>query len=99
MDNQTSQFDPQAVAMVRAIKLQESGNNYNAPKESTGQSLGGAYQYQANTWKQYAGHVLGDPNAPFTPENQDKARNDSVSICVSCRFQKYREIISWCPCL
>ncbi len=71
-DTQTTQYDPQAVAMVRALKMQESGNDYNAPKEKAGNSLGGAYQYQADTWKNYAGQVLGDPNAPFTPENQDK---------------------------
>lgn len=70
--NQTTQYDPQAVAMVRALKLQESGNNYNAPKEKAGVSLGGAYQYQAPTWKAYAGDILGDSNAQFTPENQDK---------------------------
>lgn len=70
--NQTTQYDPQAVAMVRALKMQESGNDYKAPKEKAGVSLGGAYQYQAPTWKAYAGDVLGDSNAEFTPENQDK---------------------------
>ncbi len=77
MDNQT-QYDPQIVSMVRAIKMQESGNNYNAPKEKAGQSLGGAYQYQAPTWKQYAREILGDENAPFTPENQDKVTYGKV---------------------
>ncbi len=74
MENQPqqTQYDPQAVAMVRALKMQESTNNYNAPKEKAGTSLGGAYQYQAPTWKAYAGEVLGNPNAEFTPENQDK---------------------------
>ena len=69
---QNQQFDQQAVAMARAIKMQESGNNYNAPKEVAGDSLGGAYQFQKPTWQNYAGQILGDSNAEFTPENQDK---------------------------
>jgi len=73
MENQNqTQYDPQAVSMVRAIKMQESGNNYNTKPETAGQSLGGAYMYQKSTWQNYAGQILGDQNAPFTPENQDK---------------------------
>ena len=67
-----TQIDSQALDMVKALGMQESGGNYNAPAEKAGKSLGGAYQYQAPTWKAYAGDILGDANAPFTPENQDK---------------------------
>jgi len=77
-NNQTTQYDPQAVAMVRAIRLQESSNNYNAPKEKAGTSLGGGYQYQEPTWRQYAKEILGDENAEFTPENQDKVTYGKV---------------------
>lgn len=73
-----SKYDPQAVSMVRALRLQESSNNYSAPAEKAGDSLGGAYQYQKPTWQAYAKEILGNANAPFTPENQDKVTYGKV---------------------
>lgn len=65
-------LDPQKVA--QAIRQAESGGNYNAVGDvglSSGASHG-AYQFQPATWKNYAQQILGDSNAPLTPENQDK---------------------------
>ena len=67
--NTTTQPDLQALALTKAIRQQESGGNYNASGDA-GTSTG-AYQYQPNTWKQYVGQILGDQNAPMTPENQN----------------------------
>lgn len=95
--NQQTQYDPQAVAMVRAIKMQESSNNYDAPKEKAGQSLGGAYQYQAPTWKAYAGEILGDPNAQFTPGNQDKVTYGMVKKWKDAGLQPSDIAHKWNP--
>jgi hypothetical protein len=70
-DIDTTKYDPRAVAMVRALKLQESNDNYNAPPETAGVSLGGAYQFQQPTWKAWSKEATGKDNLPFTPENQD----------------------------
>lgn len=39
----------------------------------------GAYQIMPNTWKEYAGEILNDPNAPMTPANQDAVVKGMVS--------------------
>lgn len=39
----------------------------------------GAYQFTPPTWKDYAGQVLNDPNAPMTPANQDAVAVGMVS--------------------
>lgn len=58
-----------AEKIAAAIKQVESGGNYNA---RGGSGEGGAYQFMPSTWKSWAGNYLGNPNAPQTPENQDK---------------------------
>lgn len=90
-------YDPQAVAMVRAIKMQESGNDYNTPPEKAGTSLGGAYQYQAPTWKAYAGQILGDSNASFTKENQDKVTYGMVKQWKDSGMQPSEIAHMWNP--
>lgn len=68
-----------AKTLTQAIAMQEgggkllpytniSGDEPNAPKGTAG----GRYQYTANTWKNYAGEVLGDANAPMTDSNQNQ---------------------------
>lgn len=39
----------------------------------------GAYQFMPETWKDYAGQILNDPNAPMTPANQDAVAQGMVS--------------------
>lgn len=66
-----------ASRIANAIKKVESGGDYNA-RGASGET--GAYQFMPATWKQWAGEFLGDPNAPQTPQNQDRvalARIDS----------------------
>jgi len=72
MQDQTTQLDPTAKLLAHAIALAENGGaiNYNGPAGKAGEQ--GAYQYMPDTWKKYAGDVLGDPNAPMTPTNQNK---------------------------
>ncbi len=60
-------FDPDVVAMVRAIKQQESGGR--SVKGASGEF--GMYQFMPATWKAAAQQYLGDPNAPQTPENEN----------------------------
>ena len=71
MDNNQTQLDPNALTLTKAIGLQEGGGqiNYNA-KGGSGET--GAYQWMPETWKAQAQSVLGDANAPMTPENQNQ---------------------------
>jgi len=57
-----------AESIANAIKQVESQGNYQA-RGGSGET--GAYQFMPNTWRQWAGEFLGNPNAPQTPENQD----------------------------
>ncbi len=66
------QLDPQALNLAKAIRRAETGgiaDPYNA-RGASGES--GAYQYMPDTWKQWAGQYLGDPNSPLSVENQNK---------------------------
>lgn len=69
MNPTQTQLDPDAVNLAKAIRQHESGGNFNATGKS-GET--GAYQFTAPTWKGYAKEVLGDSNAPMTPENQNQ---------------------------
>lgn len=65
-----TQLDPKVVKVMRAIGHVESGGDYNAVGDS-GRSKG-AYQWHDDNWKNSAQQILGDENAPMTPENQNK---------------------------
>jgi len=73
--SQSEQLDPSIVSLTKAIGKTESGGDYNA-KGKSGET--GAYQFMPETWKSWAGTHLGDPNAPMTPENQDKVAYKQV---------------------
>jgi len=63
------QLDQDAVNLAKAIRQHESGGNFTI-KGKSGEF--GAYQFTQPTWKGYAKEVLGDENAPMTPQNQNK---------------------------
>ena len=76
---QSGGLDPIAQTLTQAIAMQEgggkllpytaaSGDEPNAPQGTAG----GRYQFIPDTWKNYAGQVLGNPNAPMTPDNQNQ---------------------------
>jgi len=65
-----TQLDPKVVKVMRAIRSVESGGDYNAVGDN-GQSKG-AYQFNGDNWKNWAGEYLGNKDAPMTPENQNK---------------------------
>lgn len=60
--------DSDVIALSKAIIQRESKGNFNAVGDA-GTSHGAA-QWQAATWKAQAHDVLGNPDAPMTPENQ-----------------------------
>lgn len=65
--NPQTQNDPDVVNMAKAIIQHESGGNFNA-KGASGES--GVAQWLPATWSAQAKSVLGDTNAPMTPNNQ-----------------------------
>lgn len=62
-------LDQSIINLAKAIRDQESGNNFNA-RGKDGEM--GAYQFMPATWKGWAKEHLGDANAPMTRENQNK---------------------------
>jgi hypothetical protein len=74
-------LDPKALALTKAIGLQENGGKAPTPesyltKGASGER--GLYQFTKPTWQNYAGQVLGNPNADPTPENQNKVAYTKV---------------------
>lgn len=67
MDN-TSQLDPRALNLAKAIRQTESGGDFTA-KGKSGEY--GAYQFMPETWKSSAKKWLGNENAEMTPSNQN----------------------------
>jgi hypothetical protein len=67
-----NQLDPQALNLAKAIRRAETGTStdpYNA-KGASGEF--GAYQFMPETWKQWSGQYLQNPNAEMSIENQNK---------------------------
>lgn len=82
-----TQLDPGVVKVMRALKTVESQGNYNAVGDN-GSSYG-AYQWNnggaplapgqtPKNWQNAAASVLGDANAPMTPENQNKVAYQQI---------------------
>lgn len=69
-------LDPRAVALTKAIGLQENGGQAPTGDQSyltQGQSgERGYYQFTKDTWQNYAGQILGNSNADPTPQNQNQ---------------------------
>lgn len=63
-------LDPKVVKVMRAIRSVETGGDFNAIGDN-GESHG-AYQWHNDNWKNAAKEILGDENAPMSPENQNK---------------------------
>jgi len=67
-----NQLDPQALNLAKAIRRKETGGHadpYNA-RGASGET--GAYQFMPETWKQWAGQYLQNPNAEYSIENQNR---------------------------
>jgi len=64
----TTQMDPQAIALAKAIRKTESNDNFNA-KGKSGEF--GAYQFMPTTWKQFAKETFGNENTEMSPSNQN----------------------------
>lgn len=65
-------IDPQAVALARAIKHNETGDSSDAYTAHGKSGEFGAYQFMPDTYKNYAQKYLGDANAAPSVENQNK---------------------------
>jgi len=69
------QMDQNVINLAKAIRQTESGGNFNA-KGGSGES--GAYQFMPDTWRQWSGEVLGNPNAEMTPSNQNAVAYQTI---------------------
>lgn len=66
---QAQPLDQDAVNLAKAIRQAETGN---VPKAGQSGEMVSRYQFEPGTWKNAAGSILGDPNAPLTLENENK---------------------------
>jgi len=55
----------------------------------------GAYQFMPETWQDYAGQILNDPNAPMTPANQDAVAQGMVSKWIASGKTPEQIAIKW----
>ncbi len=66
-------LDKDVINLAKAIRQVESNNRPVHPQEGSGFGGASRYQYSHETWKEVAQKFLGDPNAPLTLENENKA--------------------------
>lgn len=61
-------------AVTKALAYQENGGKPNLEQLSAGKTgeMKSIFQFLPTTWKGYAQDILGDANAPATPENELK---------------------------
>lgn len=71
-------MDQDVINLAKAIRQRESGGNFNAVGDAS--TSKGGYQWQESTWKEHAKKVLGDENAPMTPDNQNAVAYGVIKI-------------------
>lgn len=81
-----------ASTIANAIKKVESGGNYSA-KGQSGEL--GAYQFMPDTWRQWAGEFLGNPNAPLTQRNQDFVAQSKINQLVLQGYTPEQIALIW----
>lgn len=81
-----------AESIANAIKEVESQGNYQA-RGGSGET--GAYQFMPNTWRQWAGEFLGNPNAPQTPENQDYVAVAKITALMNQGYNPAEIALIW----
>jgi hypothetical protein len=69
---QPNQLDPQALNLAKAIRRAETGGSADPYNTKGASGEFGAYQFMPDTWKQWSGKYLGNPNSDFSIENQNK---------------------------
>lgn len=88
----TTALNGSAKQIATAIKQVESGGNYNA---RGGSGEGGAYQFMPASWKQWAGQYLGNPNAPQTPQNQDRVAEAKIQSLLNQGYNAKQVALIW----
>ena len=76
----------------RAIRDVESGGDYTTRGQS---GEYGAYQFTYDTWKQWAAEFLGNPEAPLTPENQDKVASAKIASLIAQGYGPQEIALIW----
>lgn len=92
--NFESQLDPKALKLMRAIRQHESGGKYDGPAGDAGTSTG-AFQFQPDTWKQYAKEVLGNENAPMSKANQNQVAYTKIKGWKDAGFTPEQVAAAW----
>lgn len=67
-----NELDPQALNLAKAIRRAETGTSTDPYNTRGASGEYGAYQFMPDTWKQWAGQYLQNPNAEYTVENQNR---------------------------
>ena len=75
-----------------ALSQVESGGRYTALNRSSGAY--GKYQIIPSSWRAWARQVLGNPNAPKTPANQEKVARAKINQAIH-KFGSWRVVAYW----
>lgn len=78
MDEQT--LTTIANSVTKGLAYTENGGAPDLSNPQPGKSgeMKSIFQYEPSTWKKDAGEILGDPNAPLTPENETHVAQQEV---------------------
>jgi hypothetical protein len=67
-------------AITKALAYQENGGSLPAtPTAGKTGEMKSIFQFEPGTWEKDAGEILGDSNAPLTPDNETKVVTSEVS--------------------
>jgi len=72
------QLDTQVLNLAKSIRRAETGTSTNPYQAKGASGESGGYQFMPNTWKQWAGQHLGNPNAEMSVENQNKVAYNQI---------------------
>lgn len=77
---------------LAALRSVESGGRYDAVNSSSGAR--GAYQIMPANWPGWASRYLGDRDAPWTQENQDRVASGKVADLYRW-LGEWRRVAAW----
>lgn len=79
-------------SIANAIKQVESNGNYEI-RGASGEY--GAYQFMPNTWKEWAGKYIGNPNAEMTQKNQDTVARARIEDLLNQGYNAEQIALIW----
>lgn len=86
-----------AFAITKALGYAENGGKPALKKPVAGKTgeMKSIFQYTPDTWRNYAGQILGNPNAPLTPDNEVHVTQGKVNQWLNQGLTPQQIFSSW----